>query len=158
GKTFNYHLRFLARDEARELAVTDKYFNAVHNPQAFHFHPLNYALGLAREFTRLGGRLYEASPAASIERDGAGRRVRTPGGTVQARDVLIACGGYTGKLVPRLHRSYLPILTYMVVTQEAPELIASAIRTTSSIGDSRRASDYYRLVDGGRRVLWGGMI
>lgn len=157
-KTFGYPLRFMPRDEVRALLVSNKYFNAIHNPQAFHFHPLNYALGLAREFTRLGGRLYEASPAMAIERDGAGRRVRTPGGTVQARDVLVACGGYTDHLVPRLRRSYLPILTYMVVTEPAPELIATAIRSNASIGDSRRASDYYRLVDGGRRILWGGMI
>jgi gamma-glutamylputrescine oxidase len=157
-KTFDYPLRFVPRDEVRALLVSDKYFNAIHNPQAFHFHPLNYALGLAREFTRLGGRIYEASPALAIERVGAGRCVRTPGGTVHARDVLVACGGYTGNLVPRLRRSYVPILTYMVVTEPAPDVISSAIRATASIGDSRRASDYYRLVDGGQRILWGGMI
>jgi glycine/D-amino acid oxidase-like deaminating enzyme len=157
-KTFDYPMRFMSRDEVRALLVTDKYFNALHNPQAFHFHPLNYALGLAREFTRLGGRLFEASPAMAIESTGAARQVRTPRGTVDARDVLVACGGYTGNLVPRLRRSYLPILTYMVVTEPAPDLIAAAIRATASIGDSRRASDYYRLVDGGRRILWGGMI
>ena len=45
-----------------------------------------------------------------------------------------------------------------MLSETAPELIAQAIRTTAAIGDRRRAGDYYRLVDGGRRVLWGGKI
>ncbi|HEX7198788.1 MAG TPA: FAD-binding oxidoreductase, partial [Dongiaceae bacterium] len=32
------------------------------------------------------------------------------------------------------------------------------IRTTDAVADNRRAGDYYRLVDGGKRILWGGKI
>ncbi|RYG21327.1 MAG: FAD-binding oxidoreductase, partial [Burkholderiales bacterium] len=39
-----------------------------------------------------------------------------------------------------------------------PELISEAIRTSFAVGDQRRAGDYYRLVDGGNRLLWGGRI
>jgi glycine/D-amino acid oxidase-like deaminating enzyme len=45
-----------------------------------------------------------------------------------------------------------------MLTQPDPDLIASAIRTTAGVGDRRRAGDYYRLVDGGKRILWGGKI
>jgi gamma-glutamylputrescine oxidase len=37
-------------------------------------------------------------------------------------------------------------------------MIASAITTRDGIGDNRRAGDYYRLIDGGKRLLWGGRI
>ena len=37
-------------------------------------------------------------------------------------------------------------------------LIASAIRTRACMYDDRRAGDYYRLVDDGARLLWGGRI
>ena len=46
----------------------------------------------------------------------------------------------------------------MLLTEKAPELIRSAIRTTAGVGDDRRASDYYRLVEDGSRLLWGGRI
>ena len=52
----------------------------------------------------------------------------------------------------------LPIATYMMVSSPAPDLLAQVIKTKAAILDDRRASDYYRLVDGGQRLLWGGRI
>jgi gamma-glutamylputrescine oxidase len=60
--------------------------------------------------------------------------------------------------VPRLKRAVLPIATHMRLTEPAPDLLAAAIRTIAAVLDDRRASDYYRLVDGGRRLFWGGRI
>jgi glycine/D-amino acid oxidase-like deaminating enzyme len=157
-QTFGYSLEYKSKEEIRELLISTKYFNAVFNPHAFHFHPLNYALGLARELVRLGGKIFESSKALKIERNNAVMCVKTQLGSVQARDVLITCGGYTDKLVPKLARSYIPIATYMVVTEKAKDLVGTALKSTASIGDSRRSSDYYRLVDHGERILWGGMI
>ncbi|AKJ68998.1 oxidoreductase [Pandoraea thiooxydans] len=157
-RTFDYPLQFHTKDEIRALLASRKYFNAIYNPGAFHFHPLNYAIGLAQEITRLGGLIFEDSRALGIEHRATVKQVTTRAGSVRAKDVLIACGGYTDRLVPALARSYIPILTYMVVSRPAQTLLATAIRTRASIGDSRRSSDYYRLVDGGRRLLWGGMI
>lgn len=51
----------------------------------------------------------------------------------------------------------LPIATYMMLSEAAPDLIASAIHTREAVLDDRRASDYYR-VDDGKRLLWGGRI
>jgi gamma-glutamylputrescine oxidase len=157
-KTFGYSLEFKSREEIQSLLISKQYFSAIFDPHAFHFHPLNYAIGLAQEFKRLGGQIFEESRALDISREGSASNVKTQSGTVIVKDVLITCGGYTDKLVPKLAASYIPISTYMVVTEPAKELIASAIKSTSSIGDSRRSSDYYRLVDGGERLLWGGMI
>jgi gamma-glutamylputrescine oxidase len=36
--------------------------------------------------------------------------------------------------------------------------VRSAIRTKAAILDDRRAGDYYRVVDDGSRILWGGRI
>ena len=60
--------------------------------------------------------------------------------------------------MPRLRSSILPIATYVLLTEAAPERIAEAVRTPMAISDNRRAGDYYRLVDEGRRLLWGGRI
>lgn len=156
--TFGYSLEYKTKEDIRSLLISKKYFHGLLDRQAFHFHPLNYALGLARELERLGGKIFEGSRALGIEAQGSAKHIKTSQGVVKAREVLISCGGYTDALVPKLARSYIPIATYMVVTEPAKDLIATAIKANYSIGDSRRSSDYYRLVDGGARILWGGLI
>src|SRR5665213_941051 len=142
----------------REALVSTRYHQGLYNPEGFHFHPLNYARALGREIERLGGVIFEGSPTRALSRKGGVQVVVTPAGEVRAREAVIASGGYTGPLIPQLERSYLPIATYVMLTGPDEALIASAIRTTAGMGDNRRAGDYYRLVDGGRRILWGGKI
>lgn len=157
-KEYDYRLEYMDRDEVRAVLKSERYFQALRNPNAFHMHPLNYLRGIAREIERLGGRICEQSPVTSSDLGGAEKRLKAAGGDVRARDVLFTTGGYTGALNGRLKRSFLPIATYVMVSEEAPELIASAIATSNAIGDNRRAGDYYRVVDDGRRLLWGGRI
>jgi len=157
-REYGYELEYMDRDAVRAVLKSERYFQALRNPNAFHMHPLNYLRGLAREIERLGGRICEQSPVTATDLGGAEKRLATAGGAVKALDVLFTTGGYTGPLNGRLKRAFLPIATYVMVSEEAPELIASAIATTDAIGDNRRAGDYYRVIDDGRRVLWGGRI
>jgi gamma-glutamylputrescine oxidase len=157
-REFDYRVEFRTRAQMQETLASPRYFQGLYNPHGFHLNPLNYARALAREIERLGGELFEASPARALAQDGAVGVVSTAGGQVRAKDVVIACGGYTGALEPRLRRSYLPIATYVMLTKPDKALIGGAIRTTAAVGDGRRAGDYYRLVDGGERILWGGKI
>ena len=157
-RDFGYRVEFLNRAEVQERFASRKYFQALRDPAAFHFHPLNYLRGIAAEMERLGGRIFEESAALAHRLDDAARIVSTSRGKVTARDVVFAGGGYIGRLVPRLARSFLPIATYVMLTEAVPERIAAAIRTTDAVSDNRRAGDYYRLVEGGKRILWGGKI
>ena len=157
-REFGYRVEFRTREQMRAVLASPRYHQGLYDPHAFHFNPLNYARALAREIERLGGTLFEASPARALTRDGARHVVAAAGGQVRAKDVVITCGGYTDALLPRLQRSYLPIATYVMLTRPNPALIGDAIRTRAAIGDNRRAGDYYRLVEGGARILWGGKI
>ncbi|EYD76141.1 putative oxidoreductase protein [Rubellimicrobium mesophilum DSM 19309] len=158
AREFGYEVEFLPTGSVRERLRSRCYFQALRDPNAFHFHPLNYVRGLARAAEGQGARIFEGSRAVSADLDGAVKVVRTDAGEVAARDVLVCGGGYTDRLVPELRQSMLPIATYVLLTERAPERIAEAIRTTDAIGDNRRAGDYYRVVDGGERILWGGKI
>ncbi|MDB5556614.1 MAG: oxidoreductase [Rhizobium sp.] len=157
-KDYDYELDYLDTDQVRAVLKSQRYFQALRNPKAFHIHPLNYLRAIAAEIERLGGKIFEGSAATSTSLTGAEKRVRTAGGEVRARHVVFTTGGYTGSLERRLQRAFLPIATYVMVSEEAPDLIASAIATRDAIGDNRRAGDYYRLVDDGKRILWGGRI
>ncbi|OYU40514.1 MAG: FAD-dependent oxidoreductase [Pseudorhodobacter sp. PARRP1] len=158
AEDFGYQLSYLDRDAIRARLTSDRYFHGLADAQAFHIHPLNYIRGLAAELERLGGRIFENSPATQALFTAAQKRIKTAQGEARAPRVIFATGGYTGGLVPRLKRAVLPIATYMMVSEVAPDLIASAIRTGEAILDDRRASDYYRVIEGGNRLLWGGRI
>ena len=157
-KRFGRKLRYLGRDETRALLNSPKYHASLTADDSFHFHPLNYARALAREIVRLGGKIHEGSPVISCELDGAVKRLKTAKATIEADQVLFTTGGYTGDVLPALRRAYIPIATYVLLTEAAPDLIRSAIRISTGVGDDRRAGDYYRTVEGGSRILWGGRI
>jgi len=157
-KEFGYRLDLMSTDEVRALLRSPKYHQALYDAACFHFHPLNYARAIAGAIIALNGRVFEGSRVIGCDLDGPKKIVRTARGHVRARDVILAGGGYTDSLVPRLRRSILPIATYVLLTERAPERIRDAVRTPAAISDNRRAGDYYRLVDDGQRLLWGGRI
>ncbi|WP_262298381.1 NAD(P)/FAD-dependent oxidoreductase [Microvirga sesbaniae] len=157
-RDFGYRLEVMPTDAVRTVLRSPKYHQALYDPASFHFHPLNYARALAKAIQGLNGRIFEGSRVVGCDFGGAEKVVRTERGEVRARDVVLAGGGYTDNLVPRLRRSILPIATYVLLTEAARERIAQAVRTPMAISDNRRAGDYYRLVDGGARLLWGGRI
>jgi hypothetical protein len=157
ARDYDYPLTYLDRRALQDRLATKRYLHGLEDRRAFHIHPLNYLRALAGEVERLGGKVYERSPALRVSL-GTDQFIRTPAGSVTARRAVFATGGYTGNLVPRLKRAMLPISTYMMLTEAAPELLAATIKTRAALLDDRRASDYYRLVDGGRRLLWGGRI
>jgi gamma-glutamylputrescine oxidase len=141
----------------RALIASKRYHQAIHDPQSFHIHPLNLALALAGDIERRGGRVHERSEAAGLDRQGAGWRLRTEGGEIAARHVVLAGNADLGRVQPRIARAVLPVATYVAVTEKIGARLADVLRWTGAISDTRRAGDYYRIVDGDR-LLWGGRI
>ena len=157
-REFGLNLRYLPREEVRGLFASPKYHEAVLDEGAFHFHPLNYGRGLARVAVLQGAAIHESSAVTSADLEGPRKILRTKDAEIMAEHVLFATGGYTGAVLPELRKAFLPIATYVLLTEHAPDLVRSAIRTQVAILDDRRAGDYYRAVDGGSRILWGGRI
>jgi gamma-glutamylputrescine oxidase len=141
----------------RALLASARYHQAIHDPQSFHIHPLNLALALATDIEKRGGRMHERSEAVGLEHQGAAWRLRMPAGEIAARHVVLAGNADLGRVQPRLARAVLPVATYVAVTAKLGRRLAEAIRWPGAISDTRRAGDYYRVVDGDR-LLWGGRI
>ena len=144
-------------DRVRALIATPRYHQAIHDPQSFHLHPLNFALALAHDIERLGGKLYERSDARGLQRQGAVWRLQTADGEVAARHVVLAGNADLGHVHRRIAGAVLPVATYVAVTAKIGARLADFIRWTGAISDTRRAGDYYRIVNGDR-LLWGGRI
>ena len=139
------------------LARTERYHGALFEPDAFHFHPLKYAQGLAHTLAGAGVRLHEHSAVVGIGKAGTGWRVRTAAGAVTAREVVLCGGGYLGRLHPALATATLPIATYVMATEPLGARLADTLTTTAAIYDTRFAFDYYRALPD-TRLLWGGRI
>jgi gamma-glutamylputrescine oxidase len=155
---FDFHLDYLDRQAVREKLKTDRYFQALRDNHGFHFHPLNYCLGLARLIERSGGKIHEQSPMVRVE----SRRWTPPGGhrfgaLSIARDVVYCCGGYGGPEFGKFAPSLSADRNLRGADRTPGQRLADAVNTTDAVGDNRRASDYYRIVDGDR-LLWGGRI
>jgi gamma-glutamylputrescine oxidase len=152
----------IGRDALRADHVrSQRYHGALFEPDGFHFHPLNYALGLARVLHAAGIPLHENSAALTIRRAGAGFEVQTAEAMISAEQVVCCGGGLLGEagpgLVPELERAALPIATYVVATERLGDRLPALLPSRSAIYDTRFAFDYYRALPD-TRLLWGGRI
>ena len=143
-------------DRVRSLLSSERYHQALHDPQGFHIHPLNFALALAADAGRLGAVLHEGTEARAIERQGGEWRVLTAMGEIAARHVVLSGNADLGG-VHRLGAAVLPVATYVAVTAKLRQRLGEAVRWRGTVSDTRRAGDYYRIVDDDR-LLWGGRI
>jgi gamma-glutamylputrescine oxidase len=156
-ETLSLELEFWPRNRVREILLTRRYHDALYYPRTSHFHPLNYALGVAAAIEAAGGRIYESSPAIELQLDEPEKRVRTAGGRVGARCIVMACGGYIDGLHPKLSSAIRPIATWVMVTEPLGERLQTAIRGDHCVIDSRFDFDYYHPLPD-TRILWGGGI
>jgi gamma-glutamylputrescine oxidase len=154
---FDTEWRPVDRVRLRMQVKSERYSGALFEPQAFHFHPLKYARGLARTLAHAGVAVHAGAPATALRRDGAGWRVETPDGAVDAEHVVLSCGGYLAGLVPRVDAAVLPIATYILVTEPLGDRARDVLETQAAVYDTRFAFDYYRLLPD-TRLLWGGRI
>lgn len=127
------------------------YFQAVYLPEAFHIHPLNYALGLASLFIDEGGQIYEKSRAIDHELTGAVKSINTSEGTVHAKVVILAQGAEDKPLVKRA-QPVAPFCSFIAVTEPSTTPLPS-----SAAFDPRYVPTYHRVVDG-NRLLWGSRL
>jgi len=144
--------------QVRQWLDSERYGGALLERDAFHFHPLKYALGLARVIEQAGGRVHEHSAVTAIDKtDNGGFLLRTSQDvSIRATQVVVAGGGYLKTLLPVLIGARLPIATYVIATEPLPEKLRP-IRTPAALYDNRFAFDYYRML-ADHRLLWGGRI
>src|ERR1700758_3907571 len=121
-------------ERVREVLRSERYFYAINYLRALAIHPLNYALALAAAAERDGARIFENTPALSIDPSGVRKRIVTPGARLRANHVVL-CGNIGLKsLMTRL---------------------AEAVRYRGGVSDSDAADNHYRVVDGDRLMLSG---
>jgi len=156
-KHYGVQWEWVAQDALRERVHTRRYFDGLYERNAFHLHPLNFAIGLAAAAAGQGVRIHEHTDAWQLRRDGLRWRVETDQGTVLAEQVVLACGGYLAGLRRAIDRAILPIATYVMTTEPLGDRLRACLDTRAAVYDTRFAFDYYRPLPD-TRLLWGGRI
>jgi glycine/D-amino acid oxidase-like deaminating enzyme len=145
---FGYDTQLLSAEDVRSRYVKDaETFGALHEPHGIGVHPLKLAFAYMRTARALGVKIHTASPVIGFETRQGVHYLKTPGGTVRARAVGLATGGYTSN---GLHRSLdskiMPVLSNSLVTRPltSAELETTQFKTTEVITDTRTLRFYYR--------------
>ena len=145
---FGYDTHMLGQAEVHSRYVRDaETVGALHEPDGIGVHPLKLAFGYMRAARALGVKVHPASPVIGFEPRNGVHYLKTPGGTVRARSVGFATGGYTSNgLHKSLDSKIMPILSNSLVTRplNEHELAATNFRTNEVITDTRTLRFYYR--------------
>lgn len=157
SRDFGHELEVWKKSRVRGTLVSERYFQALHEADAFHLNPLLLARMLAAEIEDHGGRIFEASRVIGADITGLRKLLRTEEGSVRTFNVVLAGSSGIGAGFPWLAQTVLPIRTHVAVTAPLGTKLRQAIHFEGAIADTRRAGDYYHLIDGDR-LLWGGRI
>ena len=155
GQEFGAEVEGWPTERVRDVLKTNHYFHAIHFPNAFHIHPLNYAFGLAAAAEAAGVRIFEESPATLLDPAGVRKRVQTPKARVRAAHVVLAGNTSLGSALPKLAQTVLPVSGYVAVTEPLGDRLADAITYQGGVSDTRLVDNHYRIVSGDR-LMWAG--
>jgi len=147
----------LGRADLAGMVASDAYFGGLRDARGGHLHPLKLALAMARAAQAAGARLHPHSRCTALHREGAHWRVVTPGGSVRARQVLVATGGYAKGLVPAVDARVLPINNFIATTVPLPpERLRALVPGGEAVSDSCFVVHYFRPTPDGRLLFGGG--
>jgi gamma-glutamylputrescine oxidase len=125
-------------------------------PQGGQLNPARLARELKRVVIERGVRVFENTPVRAIQ-PGSDIRMETPGGTVVAKQVVLATDVYATKL-GLFCGQIIPIQTHVSVTE--PLTTEERRRLTwdgrRSFSDKRHIFNYYRLTKDNRLMFGGG--
>src|SRR5690349_5703584 len=117
----------LGKSEQGAEIDSERYCGGAIIPDHAGLHPGLYPQGLLERARSAGADIRGQTAVTGIAGDAGRFEVRTPHGTVLARDVLIATNGYTGGVMPYLDRRVIPFDAYMIATEPLPDELAAKL-------------------------------
>ncbi|MEM7292288.1 MAG: FAD-binding oxidoreductase [Pseudomonadota bacterium] len=156
NRNFDEAFDCLSAAHLTALLDTKCYYCGIRDGRGFHIHPLAYVHAIAQDVEDRGGTLLEKTPVLAIERNAQAFSIATKEQNFHADQIVLCTSAYDRSLYPPLTQAVLPVATHIVVT-EPLSAATNPIKTRMAIADTRRAGDYYRMIDD-NRLLWGGKI
>ena len=150
---FDYPAEFWPRERVQATLQSNRVFDAVHWPTAFCISSMDYARKLAASAEAQGARIFERSPAVSIDASGVRKRVQTPQGRVRASHIVLATGALPNAFDPLLVGTFMPLVQEFALTNPLGASLSDAVRFPGAVDDPRRMGEGHRIVDDDRLLL-----
>ncbi|SBV32898.1 FAD dependent oxidoreductase [uncultured Sphingopyxis sp.] len=150
---FGYPSDIVAKAAMGAHIASPLYHGGIYDPRGGHFHPLNYAIGLAKAAETAGVRIVEGWRVEGLLDFDPGELL-TRDASVEARYFINATDSWIGDLEPDFGRYTVPIMNYNIATAplaNADELLP----TDAAVADSRFVLNYFRL-SADKRLIFGG--
>lgn len=149
-------IRLLNKREINNYVSAQGYIGGLYDPKAGHFHPLNYALGLAEACRKKGVRIHDNTKVTGIlNADTATPVVTTEKSRVSAKYVLVA-GAMDIPGFKTLRNRSITATAHMIATEPlTPEKAQALMPGDAAVIDANFIMNYYRL-SADRRMLFGG--
>ncbi|KKW23611.1 MAG: hypothetical protein UY70_C0004G0006 [Candidatus Kaiserbacteria bacterium GW2011_GWB1_52_6] len=144
--------KFFDATEMREQLHSPLYLGGAFSPDGGIVNPMKLVLKLKKEIEYAGVVIFEKTKAENIDHG----VIRSSGGVVRARHVVLATDAYSHHLFPRLLWKFVPLYDYIIVSEPLSEMQLSSIgwRGRQAVVDGRTFFNYYRLTSD-NRILWG---
>lgn len=149
--------RVLDKDEMKLMLGTGQYLGGWLDPRGGGVQPLAYARGLARAAIKQGVTIHGQTRVVALTRTATGFDVRSEqGAVVHARKVVVATGGYTGELIPKLRQTIVAPNSFIVATKPLGDNLAATLLPGGQVSSDTRQLLLYFRKDHTNRFLMGG--
>jgi gamma-glutamylputrescine oxidase len=140
AREFGWAAKVVAPEDMGQHINGGGYHGGIYDPRGGHFHPLNYALGLAEACKEAGVCIYENSAAICEQ--------------VNAKTVINATDTWMGEQDQKLGSYTIPIMNYNVATAPLDNW-QDYLPSDAAVADSRFVLNYFRL-SADKRLIFGG--
>ncbi len=147
--------RALSPAEVAAYCKSPVFRGGIYLPEGANVHPARLARALRRAAIEAGVTIYENTPLSGLD-SGSPNRLRTPGGQILARDVVLATN--TGLASRREIKPYVSVFSsYALMTEPVPEKLEEIGWTgEQGLADMRMFVHYFRTTIDGRVLMGSG--
>jgi len=157
-KEFGIETKVYSKEEFNEIGHTgNEQFGAFSYKPGFAINPLKFLLGLAKQATKAGVKVYQNSKVNKIEKKSGKYNIVTNDHIITSNKIVMATNGfYKDDLFPKLNNMILPVISNIIITRPLTndEIKSHNFVTHNPILNIRNLLFYYRLLKD-NRFLFG---
>lgn len=148
--------RLVPKDELRREIGSDAFHGAMVDSRSAGLHVGKYIRGLGEAAERAGVTIHERAPVLKLTKLGSGHELKTPRGSIQADQVLLATGAYTRRPFGWHQVRIAPVGSFIIATEPLDASVCDDLLPTRRVAsDSKNLLNYFRITPD-NRLLFGG--
>jgi gamma-glutamylputrescine oxidase len=151
AKEFGWETEIVQPKDMGQHIQGGGYHGGIYDPQGGHFHPLNYALGLAEAARNSGARIFENTKIRSYVPDIG---LLMDDNWISASQIIVATDTWMDDFEKDLASYTIPIMNYNVATAPLANW-QEYLPSDAAVADSRFVLNYFRL-SADKRLIFGG--